>query len=84
METAIHYYLKLESLGNMDLFMMGPRHAADAHNKHTLFSRSEVNNSTQLVIRLGASDTRATQAYGPELSMYYNKLLQLASTTPDH
>ena len=32
---------RLESLGNLDLFLMGPGHAADAHNKRTLFSRSE-------------------------------------------
>ena len=32
---------RLAGLGDLDLFLMGPRHAADAHNKHTLFSRSE-------------------------------------------
>ena len=32
---------RLEGLGDLDLFLMGPRHASDAHNKRTLFSRSE-------------------------------------------
>ena len=37
-ETAIHRYVKLKSLGDVDVIMMGPRYAADAHNKFTMFS----------------------------------------------